>query len=176
MAFELEHHAEAVSGIYVVIYDQHSTTHCVRGIPVRPFRLPLQRMASHWEADGELAAFAESLALGSNRAAVKLDQASRQREAYPQTAATRSCAVLGYLTEHPEELADAFRRYSKSVVAHSHGGATLFDTGANFDRSAGGCVLGGVVHEIADHLGEPIKVAVNNDRRVRELQSEVLTV
>src|SRR5262249_56616045 len=110
--------------------------------------LPLQFLDR--QADREDGPAATHPISGMNRAALRLDEASADREPKPGPGA------LPIATPHPIELVeDALQvlvRNARSLVAHFDDDAAFCGVGVDFDCRPLRGVLGGVVEQIDEHL------------------------
>ena len=136
-------------------------------------RQRLRRVDQHRQADGELAARPEPVALGLDRAAVQLDQRLRQREADAEAVA-RAFERSVRLREHLEQARKLIGDDPDSVVAHADHGLIAVTIDRELDVSALVGELARVVEQVAHHLSQPRRVGVEMDRLRRQRDGELV--
>ena len=125
------------------------------------------------EPDLDLGALVDAGARGAHAAAVHLDDLPHQREpdAEPAVGAVEGAVDLG---EEVEDVAQHLRRNADPVVAHRDHRLVLLGMELEPDAPAFRGVLGGVVEEVADHLGQAGGVALHLERARRQRHHQLL--
>src|SRR5690606_29637821 len=145
----------------VVVDDEHAPRRRP-SIRARRRLRPLRRNCCRgWQPQRQLAALAEALARGFERAAVQRGETARQREPDAETAAADVRAVLGHLREHLEDFLEPILRYTQARVAHAYGCLAVVGLRPYFDVAAGRRVFRGVAEQIADDLRETLEIAAD---------------
>ncbi len=107
-----------------------------------------------------------------HRSAVQLDEVSDDREPEPEPAVLTACGRIP-LTEPLEHVREKIRLDSGSIVGYADLHAAGFDlTQLHRDRAAALRELHSVRQEIPDHLLEPLRITVDESRRIREAGRE----
>ena len=125
------------------------------------------------QADDELAALVGAVAVRLDAAAVHLDQPAHQRQADAQPAlrAVERAVDLG------EQVEDARQHLGGMPMPVSRTRMTASSSSAlhrEGDRAAFLGVLGGVVEQVAEHLGQPHRVAVDAQRLARQRDGQLV--
>ena len=133
-----------------------------------------RRLAEDRQADDELAAVAEALAVRLDAAAVQLHQPVDEGEADAEPA-VRAIQRAGGLHEKIEDARQQFRVDAHAVVAHADDDLGRLGAdgtlGAERDVAAVAAVFAGVAEEVAKDLLEPGGVGVQKDRLGRACET-----
>src|SRR5690606_27639115 len=123
--------------------------------------------------DRERASPSETLAMGLDAAAVRLDQRFHEREAEPEAAAVTLEGTVDLL-EHLENALELLGRNPDPVVAHDDHDVPFAELHAEPHVAAGGRVLRGVAQQVREHLREADRIGVELDPLLRELDHELV--
>src|SRR6185437_2456597 len=113
------------------------------------------------QPDQEFAAVAEAFAAGDDRAAMELDQPTRQSQADAQSTAAGPSAVLRHLGEHPEHLFELSGGNAQSGIAHAYERMTTLAADPQLDLASRVGISGGVAEHVGDDLREALQVAID---------------
>src|SRR5262249_6500914 len=124
--------------------------------------------AADRKTDHKAAALSDAVAGHGDRAAVKLDEASHEREAEAQAARLRRVVAGGDLRVRLEDALKLIARNADAGVADRHGRALRVERA--FDRHAAACgrELGRVLDQIRKDLREPLRITVDDSRHLRQ--------
>src|SRR5581483_303097 len=101
-------------------------------------------------------------ALGRYRAVVQLNALSDERQADAESVVP---VRVVHLLEHVEDALNPLRRNADSGIAHDDDNLVVLLPHGQPDRTAVGCELRGVRQQVRKHLGEPVWVALDPQRR-----------
>src|SRR5687768_13135379 len=98
-----------------------------------------------------------------------------EREADAEAALSTVSADIE-LREHLEYLRELRIRYADAGVAHAHDCVVTFTGDGHGDAPATRCVLGRIVEEVRNHLGDTRRIDNDHDRLGRRHEDDLLRV
>ena len=125
-----------------------------------------RRLDHDGQPHDELRPLARPLASGLDPAAVHLHQPLHQRQTDAQPA-LRLLQRPVHLGEHLEDAGQLVGGDADAGVPDRHHDVAALPLGGQPDAPAPLAVLGGVVQQIHEHLGQPGRVGVHDDRLLR---------
>ena len=136
-------------------------------------RFAERRLRGDRQADDELAPLARPVAAGLDAPAVQLDQPLDQRQADAEPA-LRPHQRRFRLREHLEDARQHLGGDADAVVLDRHDHVAPLPLGTQPDAAAFLGVLGGVVEQVGEHLGQPHRVGLEVDRLRRQGDGELV--
>jgi hypothetical protein len=135
--------------------------------------LPRRERRCQWQSHHELAAAAGPFAVGHDTARVHLDQTPRQRQADAEPARS-AIGGLPALHEELEHVRQHLAGDAAAVVPNRDHRDIVFTTDDDLDAAAVSRVLRRIVEQVREHLGKPHGVALDDQRRRRQLERQLV--
>src|SRR4029450_8536053 len=139
----------------------------------RALGIRLRGFVRERQTNDEFTALAGSTTVRANVAAMQIDQSPHQREPYPETSLGASQRRV-HLGEEVEDIVQSLRGNSGAAVENPDHAVLRLPRERDRDRSIRRRVLPGVAQQVADHLLQPERIAIDTDctraERLRDAQ------
>nr|WP_262389775.1 4-alpha-glucanotransferase [Cupriavidus campinensis] len=158
----------AVGGVGAVIHDQDAQPGAIGG------RCARHGGAVHFhlrQDHGEGAAAPEPAAAGLDGAAMRLHHGTRQRQADAEPAAR---AIVALLREQVEDAVQRLRRDALPRVADGRDHVAALGGHVERNGAAAWRVLGGIAQQVGEHLPQPPRIGIDEDRAGGQREREAL--
>ena len=169
MAHDPQNRGHAFGGVSKIVHHQNAALAAALELFAVTVRLPrcLSRFGDDRHLNRELAARAGPTAAGFEGTAVQLDQSLGQRQPDAE-AALRPLYRRSHLGEQPEDVRQMFGGDADAGVSHRDHCLAAPPLGGQPDVTGLLGVLGGVVQQVGEDLGQPDRVGAHHYRLGRQ--------